>query len=150
LKNRLGSFGYRVGILHRLYFTCVKKAMNGRGFPPNLIPFMTELYYGDGITQDMLTARVSMDKGTTARAIAWLERKRFVRRSENNHNRRQKLVYLTPKAIKESKTFFSPLYEMSRVMSKGFTVEQRKQLLKAFDTMTDNLQRELARQKKRG
>jgi len=118
-------------------------------FPPNLIPFMTELYYGDGITQDMLTAHVNMDKGTTARAIAWLERKGLVKRSENNHNRRQKLVYLTPKAIKESKTFFSPLYEMSRVMSEGLSRQERKKLVKVFDLMTENLQVELANQKRR-
>jgi len=100
---------------------CVKKAMAGREFPPTLIPFMTELYYEDGITQDMLSARVNMDKGTTARAILRLERKKLVKRSENNLNRRQKLVYLTPKATKEVKKFFFPLYKMSRVMSEGLS-----------------------------
>ena len=149
MKNRLGFFGYRVGILHRLYFMCVKKAMDGKEFPPHLIPFMTELYYGDGITQDMLTARVNMDKGTAARAIARLERKGLVKRAENKLNKRQKLVYLTPKAKKESKTFFLPLYKMSRVMSEGLSRQKRKELLKVLGFMTENLQRELANQKRR-
>ena len=150
MKNRLGSFGYRIGILHRLYFMCVKKAMVGGEVSPSLIPFMTELYYDDGITQDMLSARVNMDKGTTARAVALLERKRLVKRSENKLNRRQKLVYITPKAIKKSKTFFLPLYEMSRIMSGGLSRQERKELLKVFDLMTENLQWELANQKRRG
>jgi DNA-binding MarR family transcriptional regulator len=150
VKNRSGSFGYRIGILHRLYFMCVKKAMAGREFSPSLIPFMTELYYDDGITQDMLSARVNMDKGTTARAIARLERKRLVKRGENKLNKRQKFVYLTPKAIKESKTFFLPLYKVSRAMSEGLPKQEHKELLKVFDLMTENLQRELANQKRRG
>jgi DNA-binding MarR family transcriptional regulator len=148
VKNRLGSFGYRIGILHRLYFMCVKKAMSGNKFPACLIPFMTELYFEDGITQDMLSARVNMDKGTTARAILRLEHKKLVKRGENKVNRREKLVYLTPKAIKESKTFFLPLYRMSWVMSEGLPRPKRQELLKVFDLMTENLQRELANQKK--
>jgi len=150
VKNRLGSFGYRIGILHRLYFMCVKKAMAGREFPPSLIPFMTELYYEDGIPQDILSTRVNMDKGTTARAIARLERKKLVKRGENKLNRRQKFVYLTPKAIKESKTFFLPLYRMSRVMSEGLSRQEGKELLKVFDLMTKNLQWELANRKRSG
>ena len=150
MKNRSGSFGYRIGILHRLYFMCVKKAMAGREFPPSLIPFMTELYFEDGITQDLLSARVNMDKGTTARAISRLERKRLVKRGENKLNRRQKFVYITPKAIEESKTFFLPLYKMSRVMSEGLSRQERKELLKVFDLMTENLQRELSNRKRRG
>ncbi len=149
MKNRSGSFGYRIGILHRLYFMCVKKAMAGREFPPSLIPFMTELYYDDGITQDMLSARVNMDKGTTARAIARLERKRLVKRGENKLNKRQKFVHLTPKAIKESKRFFLPLVKMSRVMSEGLSRQERRKLVKVFDLMTENLQGELANQKRR-
>jgi DNA-binding MarR family transcriptional regulator len=91
-----------------------------------------------------------MDKGSTARAIVRLEHKGLVRRDENKDNRRQKLVYLTPSAMKRRETFFSPLYEMSRIMSKGVPVQKHKQqLLKSFDVMTENLQRELDRQKKR-
>lgn len=148
--KRLSAFGYRIGNLHRLYLMGVRNAMADIEFPPSLVPFITELYQGDGISQDVLSSRVNMDKGTTARAIARLECKGLVKRSENNLNRRQKLVYLTPKAIKMSNTFFLPLYQMSRVMSKGFSTQERKQLLEAFDLMTENLQRGLAHQNMRG
>ncbi len=36
------------------------------GIPFILVPYLTELYHRDGITQDMLAQRVCMDKGSTA------------------------------------------------------------------------------------
>jgi DNA-binding MarR family transcriptional regulator len=141
--DRWRAFGYRIGILHRLYFLCIKRVTADTRFPASLIPFLTELHHQDGITQDMLSARVSVDKGTTARAVALLERKRLVRRGENRLNRRQKLVYLTPKALKESKSFFTPLHKASEIMTEGVSTERRDEILNAFDRMTANLKREL-------
>ncbi len=147
--KRLGAFGYRVGVLHRLYLLCVRNEMAEIGFPISLVPFLTELYHCDGTTQDMLSARVNMDKASTARAVERLERKGLVRRNENKGDRREKLVYLTPKAIKRRDDFFSPLYNMSRIMSKTFSTKKRKELLDAFNEMTENLQVELGRQRRR-
>lgn len=146
---RLASLGYRVGTLHRLYLLCVKNIMTNMDISVSLIPFLGELYHSDGIGQGMLSERVNMDKGSTARAIARLERKGLVKRDENKSNKREKLVYLTPKAIGMREKFFSPLYKMSRIMSKGFSTQKRKQLLESFNFMTENLKRELS-QRRRG
>jgi DNA-binding MarR family transcriptional regulator len=146
---RLAALGYSVGELHRLYFLCMRNIMTNADISVSMIPFLGELYHSDGISQDMLSERVNMDKGSTARAIARLEHKGLVRRDENKSNKREKLVYLTTKAIEMREKFFSPLYKMSRIMSKGFSAQKRKQLLESFDFMTENLKCELTSQKKR-
>jgi DNA-binding MarR family transcriptional regulator len=148
--TRLAALGFRVGTLHRLYLLCMRDSMINMDISVSLIPFLGELYHYDGISQDMLSERVNMDKGSTARAIARLERKGLVRRDENKSNRREKLVRLTAKAIGMREKFFSPLYKMSRIMSKGFSIQKRNQLLESFDSMTENLQYELTRQRRRG
>jgi DNA-binding MarR family transcriptional regulator len=148
--ERLSALGYRLGVLHRTYLSCVKDSMAKRGFPISLIPFLTELYFCDGITQDALSGLVKMDKGTTARAIARLERKGLVKRTENKNNRRQKFVYLTSEAKKKRETYYFPLYEMSRIMSKSFSMREYKHLLKSFALMQETLERELEHQRGKG
>jgi DNA-binding MarR family transcriptional regulator len=145
--ERLAAFGYRLGMLFRLYNLCVKGTMAQMGLSVSLVPVLGELFYKDGITQDTLTERVNLDKGSTARAVEKLERKGLVRRIENGANRRQKFVYLTDKAREKKETFFSPLYEWSFVMSKDFTLNESKKMLEFFDIMTENLRAEFFAQR---
>ena len=145
--ERLAAFGYRLGMLFRLYNLGVKRAMAQMGLSVSLVPVLGELFYKDGITQDTLSERVNLDKGSTARAVEKLERKGLVRRVENGANRRQKFVYLTEKAREKKEIFFSPLYEWSFVMSKDFTLSESKKMLEFFDIMSENLRTELAARK---
>jgi DNA-binding MarR family transcriptional regulator len=146
--ERWAAFGFRVGVLHRLYLLCVRNLLAVASVSVSLVPLLSELYHTDGITQETLSGLVHLDKGSTARAIVRMERKGLVIRKENESNRRQKLVHLTAKAKKMREIYFSPLYEMSRIMSKGLTPHEREQLMKFLDLMTENLKRELATQRK--
>ena len=146
--ERIAAFGYRIGMLHRLYRLCTDPLVSKVGIPFILVPYLGELYHRDGITQDTLAQRVCMDKGSTARAVAQLERLGLIRREENFANRRQKFVYLTDKAARLHDEFFRPLYGISSIMSEDLTPEEQKQLLSFFDIMTKRLQAELAQQNK--
>jgi DNA-binding MarR family transcriptional regulator len=145
--QRLAAFGYRIGMLHRLHNLCMRGPMAEMGLSVALIPVLGELFHKDGITQDALSELAQLDKGSTARAVEKLERKGLVRRIENGANRRQKFVYLTAKAHEKKDTFFSPLYGMSFVMSKDFTLNESRMMLRFMDIMTENLRAELAAQR---
>lgn len=58
---------------------------------------MADLLQGDGIRQQDLAISAIKDKATIARSLGVLERKGFVFRKINSHDRRQKLIFLTEK-----------------------------------------------------
>ncbi|MCD8212052.1 MAG: MarR family winged helix-turn-helix transcriptional regulator [Oscillospiraceae bacterium] len=64
---------------------------------PGERPFYLSLAERDGITQEMLTAEIRVDKSTTARMLQSLERKGFVERRCNPEDKRSKLIYMTKK-----------------------------------------------------
>ncbi len=59
------------------------------------MPFYLSLAREDGVTQEVLTARVRVDKSVTTRVLRSLEVKGFVRRERNERDRRSNLIYLT-------------------------------------------------------
>ncbi|MEG0307798.1 MAG: MarR family transcriptional regulator [Clostridium sp.] len=61
--------------------------------------FLIQLYLTDGLSHDELTEKVSVDKGTTTRAIKKLWENGYVRIELNENDKRKYHIYLTEKAI---------------------------------------------------
>lgn len=61
--------------------------------------FLIQLYLNDGLSHDQLTEKVSVDKGTTTRAIKKLWENGYVKIELNENDKRKYHIYLTQKAI---------------------------------------------------
>jgi len=61
-------------------------------------PFFAALQKCDGITQDELSALISVDKSATARTVKSLEEKGYVTRVQDEQDKRQNRVFLTDAA----------------------------------------------------
>lgn len=61
-------------------------------------PFFMALLHCEGLTQEQLTARVSVDKSATARAVKSLEDKGLITRVQDEGDRRCNRLYPTDKA----------------------------------------------------
>ena len=57
--------------------------------------FLLQLYNQDGISQEELTEKLNIDKGTTARSIKKLEKEGFIIRVKDEHDKRAYKIYLT-------------------------------------------------------
>ena len=60
--------------------------------------FLLQLYRQDGISQEELTEKLNIDKGTTARSIKKLEKEGFIIRLKDEHDKRAYKIYLTDKS----------------------------------------------------
>jgi DNA-binding MarR family transcriptional regulator len=60
--------------------------------------YLSQLYTRDGLTQDELSTKISVDKAATTRTIQGMEKKGLVVRRSNEKDHRSKCVYLTDKA----------------------------------------------------
>lgn len=77
---------------------------------------LADLYIKDGQRQQDLAISSIKDKGTIARGLNALEKEEFVVRETNPSDRRNKLIFLTDKALRFEK-YFNPI--LIRVMQEA-------------------------------
>lgn len=80
----------------KLYFS---HELKDTGITPSELMILSELYLEDGLSQDELAERVSVDKAAAARTIQSMEKKDLVLRRQGIRNRRSKEVYLSQKGL---------------------------------------------------
>lgn len=92
------SIGRYISHFHRLGATFLAKEYEKYHIGSGQYQFLIQLYLQDGISHDELTDKVSVDKGTTTRAIKKLEEAGYVTTAVNQQDKRKYLISLTPKA----------------------------------------------------
>ncbi len=60
--------------------------------------YLAQLYAQDGLIQDEMSNKISVDRAATTRTLQAMEKKGLVRREQDENNHRAKRVYLTDKA----------------------------------------------------
>ncbi len=109
MNKNCDSIGKYISILYRMsgtYFAKEFKRLNiGRG----QYMFLAFLYEREGVNQEELSHYLSMDKGTTARALKKLEEVGYISRIEDDKDRRAYRVFITPKGMSIKEEFFSIL-----------------------------------------
>lgn len=91
--------------------------------------FLIQLYKQDGISQEDLTKKLSIDKGTTARSIKKLEQEGFVVRSKDEHDKRAYKIYLTDKSKEKQEAVCNALQEWETTLTENITEEERDTLI---------------------
>jgi len=141
--NREKSFGYRFGVLNRMYLNHFKDDMNQLGISPTQAPLVSELLNaGSPVTQEELSKRLFIDKGTVARALDHLEKNGIVIRKVNPDNRRQNHVSPSEKCYEISDEFFRILRSPTEKFLKGFSEKEKKNTLKLLNRMILNAKNE--------
>jgi DNA-binding MarR family transcriptional regulator len=133
------GFGYRFAKLHRLLLYLSKNSIRSLGILPSQMSFLAILLGNDApITQEALSNKLVIDKAATARVLEQLEKKGFVFRITNPHNRREKLVSATQKAHRMADKLFTALQSASDVFVSDFNEEERAMILDMMDRMIIN------------
>ena len=83
--------------------------------------FLLQLYNQDGISQEELTEKLNIDKGTTARSIKKLEKEGFIIRLKDEHDKRAYKIYLTD--------ICNVLQEWESILTENITEEERDTLI---------------------
>lgn len=117
LQDRLSDYEITVGSFHLL-------------FP---------LYEEDGVYQKKLCEIFGLDKATVGRGLKKLEEKGFVRREEDQDDRRRNLVYLTEKSKELEPEFVEILESIEERSKKGLSSEEMENLRKTIRKICLNL-----------
>lgn len=128
-------------MLHRLQMAMCREDIQNQGLMASQLPFVLCLTHENRpVTQDYLSRKLAIDKGTTARALGQLEKNGFITRTVNPENRRQKLVVAAPKAHVAAEALFTPLCRATQNFVQDFSETEKQTVLKFMDRMLLNAQ----------
>ena len=103
--------------------------------------FLRHLMDEDGLSQEQLSARLGVDKATTARAVARLEGLDYVRRVCDECDRRVNRVFLTPRGEEMRPVLQAILADWLGVMMEGLSPDEQREAFRLITTMTANAMR---------
>jgi DNA-binding MarR family transcriptional regulator len=101
-------------------------------------PFLLTLYKSDGISQEELSSRLMLDKGTTARAIEKLEKEGYVVRVTNPRDKRAYNVFITDKARELKPVLDEILGSWTDILEADLSEEERAMLYVILNKMVNS------------
>ncbi|WP_438350550.1 MarR family winged helix-turn-helix transcriptional regulator [Paenibacillus sp. FA6] len=132
------SIGRWISLLHRYGNVYMNEQLKEYQLGAGQYQFLAVLYEHEGISQDEIAQLLKMDKGTTARAIAKLEKEGYVERKTFSVDKRIKKLYLTDKAHAFKSKLTSILSGWSSITTKDLSVDEQAYALKLLNKMSLN------------
>jgi len=138
MKTDHRSIGKYISILYRQAQCYIANEMKPYNIGSGQYIFLSVLYEYDGLSQEELSNKLMMDKGTTARAIDKLENAGYVTRKKNPEDRRIYNVFITDKARDIKPIFYRILSSWTDILGKDLSQEERVILYKILEKMVNS------------
>ena len=103
----------------------IGKQLSHIGVGSGQFMFLLQLYRKDGRSQEELSEILSIDKGTTARAIKKLEEDGFLFRERDENDKRAYKIYLTDKGNDVKDTILDALNSWEDIITSRLSNEER-------------------------
>lgn len=132
------SLGKWISILYRYGQAFIGKKLDKFNIGRGQYIFLLSLYKKDGISQEEISLHLKIDKATTAKALKKLEDEGYIRREQDNDDKRAYKVYLNQKAIEIKPFLLETVNEWSNILSAGLTESEKADALRLFDKMAEN------------
>lgn len=104
-------------------------------------PFFMAVEHSDGMTQEELTAIVSVDKAATTRAVRSLEEKGYLTRRQDTKDRRKNLIYPTKKTHELFPEVQETLLALNDQITEGLSEAERNVICRAMLLMMQNFEK---------
>lgn len=132
------SIGYHFGVLNRRSQAFISCACQPWQLSYAEYVILVELYRGDGRSQDDICKSLTADKALIARNVKTLEAKGYIRRRQDNADRRFKYIYLTEKAKRIQSVLLGILQRWIHETTKGMDPVLIKQTIQGLQAVARN------------
>ncbi len=124
-NNNIVYIGRYVSQMYRKGNAYIGKQLSDIGVGSGQFMFLLELYRKDGRSQEELSEILSIDKGTTARAIKKLEGDGFLYRERDENDKRAYKIYLTDKGNDAKQPILDALKSWEDIITSRLSSEER-------------------------
>lgn len=132
------SMGRWISLLHREARITIGNQLKQYNIGRGQHHVLMILYQQDGLIQDEIARLVCVDKATIGRAVKKLEARGFLVKLQDAKDKRAHRIYLTEKGRSMETTLRGILADWTRVLSSGFTPEERGTAIEMLKRMHGN------------
>jgi DNA-binding MarR family transcriptional regulator len=132
------SFGRLISILYRQGSIYFHRKIGPYGLGHGQIPVLMYVVTKENVTQHQISEHFQLDKGSTSNLIKSLEKNGFIRKRQDQHDRRSYWLSITDKTRKllpELKVIFK---EWTRVLTNDFNDKEKDMAYKLLNRMIEN------------
>ncbi len=139
MKNQ--SIGRLIAILHRQSQIFTNKALKEFALTSAEYPFLFALYHKEGQTQEELSSYLYIDKAATARVIKALIAKGFVRKEQDEQDKRCNRIFPTDKARQEQENILNCVMQWNSYITEDLDDETYQCIFAGLQTMVDQVEK---------
>lgn len=125
-----------ISILYRQFQVYFNQNLKAEGISSSEYIYLLALYQEDGLSQDILSGRLFVDKAGTARAIKKLEEKHYVVRKKDPKDKRVNHVHITDEGLALKDKIFSVLDTWNNLIIDDMSLEEMKALSDKLEHLT--------------
>lgn len=140
--GRLISILYRKGLIYKnIHFKDINITASEQ-------PFMSALFWKDGVSQDLLSRYLYIDKASTARTIQSLIKKGLVKKIKDKEDKRINRIFLTKKGYSYKDEIFSVLDDWGDILTSDMNSEEKDIAYEYLERMVKNVESYIEDKKK--
>lgn len=125
--------------LHRSFSRALQRRIASHGVSMGQWFFLRVLWERDGLTQRELSQRVGMMEPTTVTAVSSMERRGFVRRVRNPHDRRKVNIFLTDRGRELRDVLLPCAAELEEAALRGVDPQDAERVAAILLKVMDNI-----------
>lgn len=133
------SFGHYISVIYRHLQIHLNQESAALGFGSGQYLFFMHIAKFDGVTQKELSAHLSIDKATTAKAVKKLGELGYIRGEQDQKDRRSYKLHLTAKG----ETILPKIQKIKEntmgILSRGLSEEEIETAWKILDVLLSNI-----------
>ncbi len=146
MSNVIGPANRTISLIYRYGRRYLARELKGISVDVGQYPFLIAVLRNPGITQEQLSERLGMDRGTTARSVASLEEQGFIDRETDKRDRRINHIYPTWRAEQLKDELYAISDRLHSAYMVGFSDEERELLGALLLRMRDNIRHEFEKE----
>lgn len=135
------SIGRLIAILHRQSQIYVNRALKEFSLTSAEYPFLFALFHTEGQTQEELSSYLYIDKAATARIIKALIAKGFVRKEQDELDKRCNHIFLTEKAKQEQEDIRACVMQWNSFITEDLDEETYQCIFAGLQTMVAQVEK---------
>ena len=138
MPNTIGPANRTVSLIYRYGRRFLARELKAVSVDVGQYPFLIAVLRNPGITQEQLSEKLGMDRGTTARSVAALEEQGYFTRETDAHDRRINHIYSTEKADRLREELYAVSDRLHSAYMTGFSDEEKEMLSGLFRRLSEN------------
>jgi DNA-binding MarR family transcriptional regulator len=145
MTKNMENLGRYISILYRSGKMYINNKFEKYNIGNGQYLFLLSLSHNEGVTQEEMSCKLFIDKGTTAKAIKRLEDEGYVKRSVDDKDKRAYKVYLTEEGRKVTAEISEVLHDWNDILTSGFTEEEKGIALNLLQRMLENKNKQISK-----